>query len=76
MGNSLQNLTADAMDALVRYRWPGNVRELQNEVRRAALLSDGVILENHLSANVRQEPIDEEDAMPVERGTKDRKSVV
>ena len=40
-------VSPDAMEALVRYRWPGNVRELHNELRRAALLSDGVILESH-----------------------------
>ena len=31
------------------HRWPGNVRELQNEIRRAAILGDGVILDVHLS---------------------------
>jgi DNA-binding NtrC family response regulator len=33
------SFTADAMDALCRYRWPGNVRELQNVVEQAMWLS-------------------------------------
>jgi serine/threonine-protein kinase PknK len=33
-----------AMERLTAFAWPGNVRQLQNEVRRALLLSDGVIL--------------------------------
>jgi DNA-binding NtrC family response regulator len=55
----------------VRYRWPGNVRELQNEIRRAALLSDGVILESHLSELVRAglDSLIDSSAVPAEKGT-------
>ncbi len=66
--NALVRISPDAMDALGRYRWPGNVRELQNEVRRSALLSDGVILESHLSGAVTQTDPNEE-LVPVEQGT-------
>ena len=31
-------LTADAIDAMRRYRWPGNVRELENALERAVIL--------------------------------------
>lgn len=34
---------------LLRYHWPGNVRELQNELQRAAALSDGHITAANLS---------------------------
>ena len=34
-------LTAAAMDALVRYSWPGNVRELEHAVERLLVTSDG-----------------------------------
>lgn len=37
-----------AMIRLMDYGWPGNVRQLENEVQRAALLSDGVIRESDL----------------------------
>ena len=51
--NNRVRLSPDAMDKLVAYSWPGNVRELQNELRRASILSDGIILEAHLSEQVR-----------------------
>ncbi|MEW5923788.1 MAG: sigma 54-interacting transcriptional regulator, partial [Candidatus Zixiibacteriota bacterium] len=43
-----------ALDTLVRYSWPGNVRQLENELERAAVLSDadGMIDITDLSAEV------------------------
>ena len=68
-------VSPDAMDRIVQYPWPGNVRELQNEIRRAAILCDGIILENHLSQHVREgrrgpgnAPADD-GLVPSERGT-------
>jgi len=60
-----------AMEALTTYHWPGNVRELQNEIRRAAILSDGVILREHLSEAVRNPARGDESGGPVpsEAGT-------
>jgi DNA-binding NtrC family response regulator len=40
-GKDVRGFTAEALDALRRYRWPGNVRELQNAVERAVLLGKG-----------------------------------
>ncbi len=37
--------TAEAMEALCRYRWPGNVRELQNVVEQAMWLSHGDLVD-------------------------------
>ena len=64
-------LSADAMKTLTTYRWPGNVRELQNEIRRACILADGVIMESHLSERVRSggPSIDDDHLVPAERGT-------
>ena len=39
------SFTAEAMDALSRYRWPGNVRELQNVVEQAMWLSRGDLVD-------------------------------
>ena len=66
-------VSPDAMTSLLGYSWPGNVRELQNEIRRAAILSDGVILESHLSVHVRHPErralAGEDERVPAERGT-------
>jgi DNA-binding NtrC family response regulator len=40
-GQPLTSWSADAIDALSRYRWPGNVRELANIVERLAILNPG-----------------------------------
>lgn len=43
-------LTRRAKDALLTYKWPGNVRELRNVLERAAILSDGGLIDlDHLS---------------------------
>src|SRR5262249_6936611 len=44
MNKSIEDIPAETMDALVRYRWPGNVRELQNFIERAAILSPHSVL--------------------------------
>ncbi len=51
-GTGKARVTAAAMDLLRAYAWPGNVRQLQNEIRRALVLSDGVIDEEHLSPEI------------------------
>jgi len=38
---SVPQLTAEAMDLLVRHDWPGNVRELENAVERALVIGRG-----------------------------------
>ena len=63
-------MSPDALECLARYHWPGNVRELQNEIRRAAVLCDGIILESHLSESVRHPRQQTSDGpVPVEKGT-------
>lgn len=64
-------ISPDAMEALVGYAWPGNVRELQNELRRAAVMSDGVILREHLGERVRDPRHEGLDGgqVPAEAGT-------
>jgi transcriptional regulator with GAF, ATPase, and Fis domain len=43
--------SAEAMQALARYRWPGNVRELANIVERLAILHGGeTVTERHIRA--------------------------
>ena len=44
MNKRIEQIPAETMDALVRYRWPGNVRELQNFIERAVILSSHSVL--------------------------------
>jgi formate hydrogenlyase transcriptional activator len=45
LGKQIQGFSARSMDRLATYDWPGNVRELQNVVERAAILSQGPVLD-------------------------------
>lgn len=42
MGSPIK-ISPDAMRVLMAYDWPGNVRELENELKKSALLSGGLI---------------------------------
>jgi transcriptional regulator with GAF, ATPase, and Fis domain/predicted Ser/Thr protein kinase len=49
-----RTLTPAAVDACCAYNWPGNVRELENEIRKAATLASGPVIDvEHLSPHVR-----------------------
>jgi NtrC-family two-component system response regulator AlgB len=41
----LPGFTAEARRVLESYAWPGNLRELRNEIERAAILSNGAVLD-------------------------------
>ena len=41
--------TKPAVDALLAYHWPGNVRQLRSMIRRAVLLAEDIITEQHLA---------------------------
>jgi DNA-binding NtrC family response regulator len=48
LGKNVSGFTQEAQDYLLTYDWPGNVRELRNTVRRAVLLSTGLVELTHL----------------------------
>ena len=68
-------VSSEAMEKLAAYSWPGNVRDLQNELRRASILCDGIILDSHLSEPVRSgqsgaaSSLADDGSVPAERGT-------
>jgi len=45
---NVKSFTQSAVDALLSYNWPGNVRQLRSMIRRAVLLADDMITEQHL----------------------------
>jgi DNA-binding NtrC family response regulator len=45
---NVKGFTQSAVDALLAYHWPGNVRQLRSVIRRAVLLADDMITEQHL----------------------------
>jgi len=48
LGKSIRGLSKNAEEALLQFHWPGNVRQLKASIRRAVLLADNVIEEDHL----------------------------
>jgi len=49
-GRPAAGLTREARQALLHYDWPGNVRELRNVLERAAILSEGALIDpDHLT---------------------------
>src|SRR6202041_515172 len=44
MNKTIEEIPAETLGALVRYRWPGNIRELQNFIERAVILSPHSVL--------------------------------
>ena len=45
LGRRVTGISARALSALRAYPWPGNIRELENVLERAAILSDGTMLD-------------------------------
>ena len=48
LSRTTATLSNDALQCLWVYAWPGNIRELKHVLEGAVLLSDGVILPEHL----------------------------
>lgn len=40
-----RSISSQALKVLMQYHWPGNVRELLNQVKRAVLVCDGLVIE-------------------------------
>jgi|WetSurMetagenome_2_1015567.scaffolds.fasta_scaffold22637_3 DNA-binding NtrC family response regulator len=47
LSKSIRGFSPAAIEALLAYRWPGNVRQLRSVVRRAVLMAEDVISEEH-----------------------------
>jgi len=49
-------VSTEALRCLWAYAWPGNVRELQHVLEGGMVMSDGVILPEHLPPNIQRAP--------------------
>jgi two-component system response regulator HydG len=45
LGRNVTDFAPDVEECFLSYRWPGNIRELKNVVRRAALLTEGDVVQ-------------------------------
>ncbi len=69
-----KSLSPSAIALLRKYHWPGNVRELQSVIKRAYILSDGIIVEKghivgvHLEEGNQEEPFREQTLDEVIKG--------
>jgi DNA-binding NtrC family response regulator len=48
LGKTVSGLSDSAAERLLGFDWPGNVRQLRSTIRRAVLLADAVVDEEHL----------------------------
>ena len=55
----VHRISEAASELLLRHPWPGNARELRNAIRQAVLLSDGLLLPEHLRLGVAEGGRDE-----------------
>jgi two-component system nitrogen regulation response regulator GlnG len=67
LSKSIQGFSPAAIDAMLAYQWPGNVRQLRSVVRRAVLLADDIVTEEHLGlmTRARELPTEDKPAAPV-----------
>jgi two-component system NtrC family response regulator len=47
LGYNIDGFTRKAIAAIESFGWPGNARELENRVKRAAIMSDGPMIDAH-----------------------------
>jgi len=53
LSKSIKGFSPSAIEAMLAYRWPGNVRQLRSVVRRAVLMAEDVIAEEHLGLGLK-----------------------
>ncbi len=52
-------LSENAINTLCQHPWYGNIRELKNEMQRISILADDIVLPEHLSFTVKEQPSDD-----------------
>lgn len=67
IGRDVDEITPNAIDALIRYSWPGNIRELMNVIERAVLLcNDAKIILSDLPEEICGEAATMDSPVPIQ----------
>ncbi len=61
LSKSIKGFSPSAIEAMLAYRWPGNVRQLRSVARRAVLMAEDIITEEHLGLRPKRPEIFAED---------------
>jgi two-component system nitrogen regulation response regulator GlnG len=48
LSKSIKGFSPPAIEVMLAYNWPGNVRQLRSAVRRAVLMAEDIVAEEHL----------------------------
>jgi DNA-binding NtrC family response regulator len=51
LSKQVKGITRCAPEAMLAYEWPGNVRQLRSVIRRAVLMAEDSVTEQHLALN-------------------------
>jgi DNA-binding NtrC family response regulator len=63
LSKSVEGFSPPAIEAMLAYRWPGNVRQLRSVVRRAVLMAEDVITEDHLGLRLKAREVQDKDEL-------------
>lgn len=63
LSKSIEGISPPAIETMLAYRWPGNVRQLRSVVRRAVLMAEDVITEEHLGLRLRAREVPAKDEL-------------
>jgi two-component system nitrogen regulation response regulator GlnG len=64
---NVRGFSESAMNLLLDHDWPGNVRQLRSTIRRATLLADEVVTEEHLDLGRGSRPAPETEVVTVSK---------
>jgi two-component system nitrogen regulation response regulator GlnG len=74
LSKSIKGFSPPAVELMLAYGWPGNVRQLRSAVRRAVLMAEDVVTEEHLGLRPKACELLPEDELVVHSSVRGRLS--
>lgn len=74
LSKSIEGFSPLAIEAMLAYAWPGNVRQLRSAVRRAVLMAEDIVTEEHLGLRQKTCEISAEEELAARSSTPGRES--